>query len=145
MSYTVVAGDMGATLKAEASFTDDGGTEETVESAVTAAVEAAPRLRVAVAPVASPVEEGEAARFTLTRTGVMADVLTVRYGVSESGDMVAPGDEGCEERCVRGWGLPGVTVTVPTVEDRGPRGGQRGDADADGGCGPGTWGPPAGR
>ena len=116
VSYTVVAGDVGATLKAEASFTDDGGTEETVESAVTAAVEAAPRPRVAVAPVASPVEEGEAARFTLTRTGVMADVLTVRYGVSESGDMVAPGDEGAKSVAF-GDGVAGVTVTVPTVED----------------------------
>ena len=116
VSYTVVAGDVGATLKTEASFTDDGGTEETVESAVTAAVEAAPRPRVAVAPVASPVEEGEAARFTLTRTGVMADVLTVRYGVSESGDMVAPGDEGAKSVAF-GDGVAGVTVTVPTVED----------------------------
>ena len=40
-SYTVVAADEGATLKVEVTFTDDGGTEETVESAETATVAAA--------------------------------------------------------------------------------------------------------
>ena len=39
-SYTVVAADVGATLKVEVTYTDDGGTEETVASAVTAAAEA---------------------------------------------------------------------------------------------------------
>ena len=38
-SYVVVAGDVGAVLKVEASFTDDDGTAEAVESTATAAVE----------------------------------------------------------------------------------------------------------
>ena len=144
VSYTVVAGDVGATLKTEASFTDDGGTEETVESAETAAVEAAPRPRVAVAPVASPVEEGEAARFTLTRTGVMADALMVRYAVSESGDMVAPGDEGAKSVAF-GDGVAGVTVTVPTVEDAVHEADSAVTLTLTADAAPGTWGPPAGR
>ncbi len=115
-TYTVVAGDVGATLKAEASFTDDDGTRETVESAATATVAAAARPRVSVARVAGPVEEGEDARFRVTRTGVTAGALTVRYDVSESGAMVASGEEG--GRIVAfGDGDTGKTVSVPTVED----------------------------
>ena len=82
-SYTVVAGDVGATLKVEASFTDDDGTDETVESAETATVEAAPLPVVAVVRVASPVAEGADAQFRVTRTVVTAGALTVHYRVSE--------------------------------------------------------------
>ena len=41
-TYTVVAADVGATLKVEAAFTDDFGAEETRESAETSAVPAPP-------------------------------------------------------------------------------------------------------
>ncbi len=115
-SYTVVAGDVGATLKVEAAFTDDDGTAETVESAATATVAAAVRPRVSVARVAGPVEEGEDARFRVTRTGVTAGALTVRYSVSETGAMVASGEEGARTVAF-GDGDTGKTVTVPTVED----------------------------
>ena len=117
-SYTVVAGDVGATLKVAASFTDDGGTQETVESAETATVAATPRPRVAVAPVASPVAEGADAQFRVTRTVVTAGALTVRYSVSESGAMVASGEEGAKSVDF-GDGDTEQTVTVPTEEDTG--------------------------
>ncbi len=115
-SYTVVAGDLGATLKVAASFTDDGGTAETVESAATSAVAAAPRPRVSVERVSSPVQEGEDVQFRVTRTGVTAGALTVRYRVSESGAMVASGEEGAKTIAF-GDGDTEQTVTVPTVED----------------------------
>ena len=115
-SYTVVAGDVGATLKVEASFTDDDGTAETVESAETATVEAAPLPTVSVAPVSSPVAEGAGAQFTVTRTVVTTGALTVRYRVSESGAMVASGEEGAKTVDFSG-NAASVTVTVPTVED----------------------------
>ena len=115
-TYTVVAADVGATLKVEASFTDDDGTGETVESAPTSAVAAASRPRVSVAPVASPVEEGEDAQFTVTRTGVTAGALTVNYSVSETGAMVAPGEEGAQSVAFAD-GDTERTVTVPTEED----------------------------
>ena len=115
-SYTVVAGDVGSTLKVEASFTDDGGTAETVESAATSAVEAAPRPRVSVARVSSPVAEGEDAQFRVTRTGITAGALTVSYSVSETGDMVASDEEGAKTVAFAD-GDTERTVTVPTEAD----------------------------
>ena len=117
-SYTVVAADVGATLKVEASFTDEGGAEETVESVVTSTVVAATLPTVTVAPVASPVSEGADAQFRVTRAGVTAGALTVRYDVSESGDMVASRDEGAKTVAF-GDGDTERTVTVPTAEDAG--------------------------
>ena len=115
-SYTVVAGDVGATLKVEASFTDDGGTAETVESAETSVVEAAPLPTVAVTRVASPVQEGTGAQFRVTRTVTTTGALTVRYSVSETGEMVASGDEGAKTVDFAD-GDTERTVTVPTVAD----------------------------
>ena len=115
-TYTVAAADVGATLKAEASFTDDDGTEETVESAETDAVVPAVFPSVSVARVSSPVSEGEDAEFRVTRTVVTAGALTVRYGVSESGAMVAASEEGAKTIDF-GDGETEKTVAVPTVDD----------------------------
>ena len=115
-TYVVVAEDVDATLKVEASFTDDAGIEETVESAVTSAVEAVLLPAVSVARVSTPVEEGEDAQFRVTRRGVTTGALTVNYGVSETGDMVASGEEGAKTVAF-GDGETRQTVTVPTAED----------------------------
>ena len=115
-SYTVVAADVGSTLKVEAAFTDDDGTSETVESAATGVVEAAPIPTVSVARVSTPVAEGEDAQFTVTRTVVTTGALTVNYRVSETGDMVASGEEGAQTVAFAD-GDTEKTVTVPTVED----------------------------
>ena len=80
--------------------------------------EAAPLPRMSVARVASSVEEGEDAQFTVTRTGVTASALTVNYSVSESGAMVAAGDEGAKSVAFAD-GDTEQTVTVPTEEDTG--------------------------
>ena len=86
-SYTVVAGDVGATLKVEASFTDDDGTAESVTSDETAPVttNAAPTFAdTAVtrgvaenavagtnvgAPVAATDADGDTLTYTLSGTG----------------------------------------------------------------------------
>ena len=77
-------------------FTDDGGTEETLVSGATAAVEAALPV-VSVGAAASPVTEGAAAVFTLSRTGDMAAALTVSMSVSADGAVLS--------------GTPGSTAT----------------------------------
>ena len=113
--YTVVAADVGATLKVRVGFTDDDGTAETVESAQTSAVEPpSPVLTVAAGP--SPVTEGTVATFTVTRTVVTTGALTVRYRVSETGDAVAASGEGAKTVDFSG-DATSVTVTVPTVDD----------------------------
>ena len=117
-TYTVAAADVGATLKVRVTFTDEGGAEETIESAVTAAAQAATLPTVSVERVASPVEEGEDAQFRVTRTGITAGALTVNYDVSETGSMVASGEEGAKTVAFAD-GESEKTVTVPTEEDTG--------------------------
>ena len=119
VTYTVVAADVGATLKVKATFTDDGGIEETVESAATATVEAAllPTVTVTVTPRKSPVSEGDlAAEFTVTRTGDTTEALRVRVSVSETGDMVSAGNEGGQTRTIPA-GQSSAVISVPTVDD----------------------------
>ena len=133
-TYAVVAADVGATLKVEVRFTDDGGTAETVESAPTSVVSAAPRPMVSVEQVASPVEEGEDAQFRVTRTVVTAGALTVRYSVSETGAMVSSGEEGAKSVAFGGR-RDRADSDGADGGGRGPRGGQRGDGNADAGWG----------
>ena len=85
-TYTVVAADVGATLKVEASFTDDGGTEETVGSKETATVEAAPPLPVLSIADAS-VDEGDTGSktlgFTVTLDRAATETVTVEWATSD--------------------------------------------------------------
>ena len=71
---------------------------------------------LSVAPVSTTVAEGDDAQFTVTRTGVTSGALTVNYSVSESGAMVASGEEGAQTVDFAG-SATSVTVTVPTVDD----------------------------
>ena len=87
-SYTLTAAELGKTVKVRVVFTDDGGTEETLVSEATAAVAAALPV-VSVEPAASPVTEGAAATFTLSRTGDTAAALTVSVSVSEDGAVLS--------------------------------------------------------
>ncbi len=87
-TYTLTAAEEGKTIKVRATFTDDGGTEETLESAVTDAVAAA-LPRVSIAATSSPVTEGAAAAFTLSRTGDATAALTVAVSVSEAGSVLS--------------------------------------------------------
>ena len=87
-AYTPVAADAGRTLKVRVTFTDDGGTQESLVSAATAAVAAAP-AEVSIAAAASPVTEGSDAVFVLRRTGDASAALAVAVGVSQAGAVLA--------------------------------------------------------
>ena len=86
-SYTLTAAEAGKTVKVRVTFTDDGGTEETLLSAATATV-SAPLPEVSIAAAASPVTEGNAAVFVLRRSGDTASALTVTVSVTEAGNVL---------------------------------------------------------
>ena len=101
-------------------FTDDGGTEETLLSEATATVAAAPP-EVSIAAETSPVTEGTAASFMLSRTGDTTDALTVAASVSEAGTVLS-GTSATTATFAAGSGT--ATLTVATEDD--------GVAEADG-------------
>ena len=88
-SYTPGAAEEGKPVRVRVTFTDGGGTEESLVSAATAAVAAALAPEVSIAAALASVTEGTVAVFTLSRTGPVAEALTVAVEVSESGAMVA--------------------------------------------------------
>ena len=83
-SYTVVAGDVGNTIKVKVTFTDDDGFEETLESAPTAAVVTAATTVVTIAAGTTPVTEGADAEFTLTRSGTPTADLPVNVSAADT-------------------------------------------------------------
>ena len=85
-TFKLTSAEVGKTVKARVTFTDDGGTEETLVSAATAAVAAALPM-VSIEAVSSPVTEGAAASFTLSRTGDTAPALAVSVAVTEAGSV----------------------------------------------------------
>ena len=87
-TYTLTSADAGKTIKVRLTFTDDRGTEETLVSAATAAVAAAPP-EVSIAAATRTATEGTSASFTLSRTGDTTDALSVAVSVSEAGDVLS--------------------------------------------------------
>ena len=71
---------------------------------------------ITIAAKAATVLEGEAAVFTLTRTGVTTAALTVTVAISESRNMVHGGNEGDKEATF-GAGSATVDYSVPTQQD----------------------------
>ena len=114
-AYTVAAADFGRALKVRVTFTDGGGTQESLVSEATAAVEpAVSSPEVSVAAVSSPVTEGAAAAFTLSRGGDAAAALTVAVRVSEAGAVLA----GAAPAAVTfEAGASTATLTLATLDD----------------------------
>ena len=77
--------------------------------------DAAPSLpTVTITPGTSPVTEGTAATFTLSRTGATTSTLTVSVGVTETGNMIL----GAAPQSVTFTnGAAQATLTVPTQND----------------------------
>ena len=98
----------------------DPGTPSAAEVAVAdnddATDDDEPAIPVVTVAGDGDVTEGADASFTLTRTGDTAAELTVEVAVSETGDMVAPGDEGTGTVTFAA-GESGATLTVPTRDD----------------------------
>ena len=96
-TYTLTAAEAGKTIKVRVTFTDDQGKEEMLVSEATAQVAAALPV-VSITAISSPVTEGGAASFTLSRTGDAAAELTVSVAVAEVGSVLS--------------GTPASTVTL---------------------------------
>ena len=90
-SYTLTSAEAGRTVKVRVTFTDDGGTQESLVSAATAAVPSPATVlpEVSVTAVTSPVTEGAEAVFTLNRTGGAASALEVAVSVTKHGVVVS--------------------------------------------------------
>ena len=71
-------------------------------------------LAISIAAGTSPVTEGTAAAFTLTRTGATAEALTVAVSVTESGAMLAANPP---SSVTFGTGESSVTLTAATDDD----------------------------
>ncbi len=90
----------------------DPGTDS--EAAVVAADNDA--LPVVTVAAGGDVTEGADANFTLARDGDISAALAVEVAVSETGDMVAAGDEGTRTVTFAA-GSATATLAVPTVDD----------------------------
>ena len=111
--YTLTPAEEGKTVAVRVTFTDDGGTEETLVSAATAAVEAA-LPAISIEAGVSSVTEGTDAVFTLARTGDASAALTVAVAVSQAGSVLS----GTPAPTVTfGAGSAGATLAVATDDD----------------------------
>ncbi len=97
-----------------------GGRAWTV-GGVSDSVSATP-ARVAVAGPAAAIAEGASAVFAVSRAGATGSALVVGVSVSETGDVVAPGDEGSRSVTIP-VGASSAVFEVATVDD--------GDAEVD--------------
>ena len=119
-NFTLTAAEEGKTVKVRLTFTDDLGAPESLVSEATAEVTAALPV-ISIAAVSSPVTEGSAAAFTLSRTGDAAAALTLSVAVSEAGSVLS----GTPASTVTfAAGEPEATLSVATDDD--------GAAEADG-------------
>ena len=113
-TYTAVAADQGKKLKVKVSFQDDAGNAESRTSDATGTVEPVALPVVTIAEGTSPVTEGTAATFTLSRTGATTAALPVTVAVSESGAMIS----GTAPTSVTfAVGDATKTLSVPTATD----------------------------
>ena len=78
-------------------------------------VSAAP-TQVAIAAQAAPITEGASIVFAVSRTGATSSALTVDVRVTETGDMVAAGEEGSRSVTIP-FGDSSASFTVATVDD----------------------------
>ena len=115
-AYRPAAADVGKTLKVRVTFTDDGGTEETVVSAATAPVAAA-LPEIAVRAVSEYVAEGGAAVFALSRTGDVSAALTVSVAVTAEGAAL---ESAAPAGAVFASGARTVEVSLATADDETP-------------------------
>ncbi len=111
--YTLTSAEAGKTIKVRVTFTDDGGTEETLVSEATAAVTVA-LPSVSVAAVSSPVTEGTAASFRLSRSGATAPALTVAVSVTVEGAVVSTAPASSVTFAA---GSAEATLNIATVDD----------------------------
>ena len=104
-SYMLVAGDVGKTVKVRVTFTDGGGTEETLTSAATGAVVAANSLPTGLPTIAGTAQVGET--LTAAVSGIAdADGLT---GVSYAYQWIT--NDGTSDTDIAGAAEASYTLT----------------------------------
>ena len=112
-THEVAPTEVGKTLKVRVTFTDGGGTQETLTSAATEAVEALP-VEVSIAAAVTPVTEGRDAVFRLRRTGDAAAELTVAVRVGQAGAVL---DGAAPAQASFAAGASTATLRVTTADD----------------------------
>ena len=117
-TYTPVAADIGQTLQARVSFTDDNGNAETLTSQATAVVTQRATVSVTVTgPDRVPETDGQAV-FTLARTGAATAALTVKVRVTQEGDVLVSADDYANPvDVVFAAGAAEATLTVAIDDD----------------------------
>ena len=121
-TYTPVAADAGKTLKVRVTFTDGGGTVETLTSAATEPVAA--RSALSVADAVASEEEDTALDFEVTLNPAAARTVTVDYATAD--DTATAGDDytATNGTLTFGVGETSKTVSVPITDDTVEDGGE---------------------
>ena len=122
-TYTVAAADVGKALKVRVTFTDDGGTEETLVSEATDAV-AAPPSGLSVADAEATEEEDAALDFVVTLDPAATAAATVDYATAD-GTATAGSDYTATSGTLTFQpGETSKTVSVPITDDAVDDGGE---------------------
>ena len=116
-TYTPTPDDVGASLKAQVSFTDNGGTEETLTGEPTADSVVVAQVTVAFAAPSYPVEEGETVTITVNldkdphRDAAIPLVTTPANGATTADYETPPGE------VVFSAGETSKELTITAVDD----------------------------
>ena len=122
-TYTLAAADAGRTIKVQVTFTDDGGTEETLVSEATDAV-AAPPSGLSVADAEATEEEDAALDFVVTLDPAATAAVTVDYATAD-GTATAGSDYTATSGTLTFQpGDTEKTVSVPITDDAVDDGGE---------------------
>ena len=116
-TYTPVAADEGERLKVRVGFTDDAGNEESLTSAATDAVAAAPEPLPTVSVSNASASEGDAVEFTVSLSAASGRQVTVEYATS--GGTAASGTDftAASGTLTFGANETSKTVSVSTTDD----------------------------
>ncbi len=121
-TYTPGANDVGKTLKVRVTFTDDGGTAETLTSAATGAVVARSALSVADAQASE--EDDTALEFVVTLSPAAARTVTVDYATADGTATAGADYTATSGTLTFAVGDTAKTVSVPITDDTVDDGGE---------------------
>ena len=122
-TYTVAAADVGKAIKVRVTFTDDGGTEETLVSEATDAVAALP-TGLSVADAEATEEEDTTLDFVVTLDPAASGTVTVDYATADG--TATAGDDYTDTSGALTFeaGDTTKTVSVPISDDAADDGGE---------------------
>ena len=130
-TYAPVAADAGATIAVRVTFEDDGGTRETLLSAATETVAAAPEEVEPPAPGVLSVADAEASEeedatldFAVTLAPAAASTVTVDYATADGTATSGADYTGTSGTLTFLAGETAKTVSVPIVDDTDDDGGE---------------------